>query len=397
MPGGTRSYELGRRLVQMGHEVHMVTADQESKGWGVRRSTEDGIRVTWIRSKYSNRMGFLRRIWSFLEYAVGAAMIGLVSRPDVIFATSTPLTIGLPGIFLARVWGVPLVFEVRDLWPDIPIAMGVLKSRGGIRAARWLETFCYQNSDHIVALSPGMKDGVVRCGIDEAAVTTIPNLCVDDFTRVSEDDGIRVREELGIPSGRKVVLYAGTLGRVNNVGYLVEVAEAGVSREDGPIYLVVGDGAEREMIEDAAREAGVLGRNFLLIGAIEKSQMRSVFSVSDLAVSTVLGIRELEDNSANKIFDALAAGRPIAVNHGGWQSEMILRERIGIVLSRDPKIAAQQVEEFLEDSDGVRSARLSCLRVSAMFSADLAASRLESILGQAVRRHETGWPNIALE
>ncbi|WP_265734406.1 glycosyltransferase [Tamilnaduibacter salinus] len=130
MAGGTRSYEMALRLVRKGHEVHVVTSStdltSDSDKWFVE--TIDGITVHWLPVAYSNSMGFVRRLLAFSEFARKAGRYASKLEADVVFATSTPLTIAIPGIKASKALNAPMVFEVRDLWPDIPIALGVLKS-----------------------------------------------------------------------------------------------------------------------------------------------------------------------------------------------------------------------------------------------------------------------------
>jgi len=141
--GGTRSYEMGRRLVKMGHQVRMITTSRESGfgGWKVR--TVDGIEVHELGVPYSNHMGNVRRIFAFLHFAVMASLRVTQLPADVIFATSTPLTVAIPGIIGSTLRRRPLVFEVRDLWPDVPIALGALKSPVTKWLARALERLVY--------------------------------------------------------------------------------------------------------------------------------------------------------------------------------------------------------------------------------------------------------------
>ena len=154
-PGGTRSYEMARRLASFGHQVHMVTSDHasapgRSPRWEERE--EAGIHVHRYPVPYSNAMSYSQRIRAFLQYASRSALRAAQLPGDVVFATSTPLTIALPGVYAARRQGIAMVFEVRDLWPDLPIAIGAITGRLPVTAARWLERFAYKNSAQIVAL-----------------------------------------------------------------------------------------------------------------------------------------------------------------------------------------------------------------------------------------------------
>jgi hypothetical protein len=129
MSGGTRSYEMARRLVKMGHDVHMVTSYREETNHTDWFTTiEDGITVHWLPLLYSNKMNYTQRIKAFVNFAVKSSIKAVSMKADIIFATSTPLTIAIPAVIASKRQKIPLVFEVRDLWPELPIAMGALKN-----------------------------------------------------------------------------------------------------------------------------------------------------------------------------------------------------------------------------------------------------------------------------
>ncbi len=176
MSGSTRSFEIGRRLAAAGHQVDIVTSWQEptsQTGW----FTTDvaGMRVHWLPVRYSNHMSYLARMAAFFKFAIRAAGRARRIPGDVVFATSTPLTIAIPAVYTARRRGIPMVFEVRDLWPELPIAVGALQNPLLRGAARVLERWSYRNSAAIIALSPGMAEGIVRTGYLREKVAVVPN------------------------------------------------------------------------------------------------------------------------------------------------------------------------------------------------------------------------------
>ncbi len=211
-PGGTRSYELARRLVQAGHEVNMVTTDcdscSEHRGW--YETDESGIRVHWLPVPYSNHMSYRRRIRAFLEFAVRASRKAASLPADVVFATSTPLTIAIPAIHAAKKRRVPMVFEVRDLWPEAPIAVGALKNPLAIALARRLERSAYENARFVVALSSQIERGILACGYPAERIVVIPN-------GVSILGPVTVPQRDQLPDslrGRIVITYLGAIGFV---------------------------------------------------------------------------------------------------------------------------------------------------------------------------------------
>src|SRR5437867_11411394 len=154
MVGGTRSYEMARRLVAWGHEVHMITSRRDPPTGAPRdwyRTVEDGIHVHWLPVPYANSMSYRERLNAFFRFAWSAGGRAASLRGDVIFATSTPLTIALPAVWAAWSNRISMVLEIRDLWPDVPIAMGALRSRRAVAAAHWLARVGSRNTVHIVA------------------------------------------------------------------------------------------------------------------------------------------------------------------------------------------------------------------------------------------------------
>jgi glycosyltransferase involved in cell wall biosynthesis len=386
MSGGTRSYEMARRLVDWGHEVQMVTSRRSGEGRGWTETGEAGIRVHWCPVPYSNHMSFSRRIRAFLDFCRWSAAKAAQLPGDVLFATSTPLTIALPAACAARRKRIPMVFEVRDLWPETPIAVGALKSRPAIAAARWLERFAYRHSTRIVALSPGMKDGVVAAGYPAEGVTVIPNSCDLDLFRVDPHLGWQFRERFDWLGDRPLVVYTGALGIINDVGYLARLAAAIRPIDPELRIAVVGEGREEDKVRRIAEELGVLGQNFFMLPAAAKRDMPAVLSAADVATSTVLPIPALEANSANKVFDALAAGRPIAINHEGWLADLIRRTGCGLVLDgRDAEKAARDLIAAVRNPFWLAKSRAAAARVAEnQFSRDKLAWDLESVLVDAV-------------
>ena len=354
MAAGTRSYEFARRLVRDGHEVHMVTSDRT--GTKARNEVIDGIHVSWIPVSYSNEMSFARRMWAFLLFAVLATLEGIKTRPTVVFATSTPLTIVIPALIIKWMKRVPMVFEVRDLWPEMPIAVGALSNPVLIRIARGMEKIAYRQSKNVIALSPGMKDGIVATGYPETQVVVVPNGSDVESFVIDQQRGKDWLAKQDWYQGGKIVLYAGTLGLVNGVEYLVDVAKAARELEPSITFLIVGAGKESTEIRQKAEELGLLGHQVIMLGAMQKKEIPVVYSVASVATSLFRPIPEMENNSANKFFDALAAGIPVAINYGGWHERLLRENHCGLRLSRDPEKGAEELANFLNDQAQLLSA-----------------------------------------
>ena len=266
MFGGTRSYEMARRMVSAGHEVHMVTSHRDAKapekGWF--RTEEAGIEVHWYPVPYSNKMGFFHRLNAFFSFALAARKKAIDLEGDIILATSTPLTIALPAVPASRKKKIPLVFEVRDLWPEMPIAVGALNNPILRFTAHKLEHWAYHNSEAVVALSPGMKEGVVRTGYPVERVAVIPNSSDNKEFQFDAEAAVRFRAEREWLGNRPLLVYTGTFGPTNGVGYMAPIARELLDRNSDVRILLVGDGAEKSRIIGEAKQAGVLGKNLFI-------------------------------------------------------------------------------------------------------------------------------------
>lgn len=335
--GGTRSYEFARYMVDQGHRVTMVTA-QDGAAWDeadyMRRRSVDGIDVVEIRAGYADaveatKFGYRKRIAAFAAFAARSTMaVRRLPRPDLVFATSTPLTIGIPGMAAARKHRVPLVFEVRDLWPEAPIQMGALRNRVSIAAARKLEHTIYRNSAHVVALSPGMRDGVVEAGVAPERVSVIPNASdLQLFT--PQVDGSEFRQKWGV-GDRLVCTYFGTMGEANDLTQVVGAAR--ILQEQGNrdvVFVLHGDGKRRQALEACCREHDL--RNVVFSDPIrDKTAVARIAAASDVCMTIYKNVPVLYTCSPNKLFDTFSAGRAAIVNSPGWLKSLVEDNEAGV-------------------------------------------------------------------
>lgn len=388
--GGSRSFEFAKRLVEAGHEVHMVTSDRTPSGRSHRWSTEEveGIRVHWLKVPYSNAMSFGRRLIAFVQFALGSAVRARQLRADLVFATSTPLTIAIPGWFATVFRKSPMVFEVRDLWPDMPIAVGALKNPVAIKMARALEQFAYSRSEAVVALSPGMRAGVIAAGYPAEKIVLLPNACDLDQFDVSSTAVQAWRHSHTWLGERPMVLYCGTFGLLNRVEYMADLAAEVLPLNPEVRFVTVGSGAGMETVRKRAEERGVLDVNFFILPPIPKSKIPVVFAASTISTSLFAPIKEMEANSANKFFDSLAAGRPVAINYGGWQEELLTSSGAGIRLDpSDYQMAAKQLTELIADDHRLARASVAARKLaSKSFSRDDIAAQLLELFEKVVRK-----------
>tara|TARA_Y100000590_G_scaffold346139_1_gene396241 strand:- start:1345 stop:2535 length:1191 start_codon:yes stop_codon:yes gene_type:complete len=345
MPGSTRSYEFAKRLVSRGDTVYMVTTNWQGRA-NSSYSLVEGIHVYWAPLVYNNKMNYINRIFIFFQFIWYIFSLGQKLNFDLIIASSTPLTIALPSILLKKLKGVKMVFEIRDLWPQLPIAIGAIKSKLIIKLAKWLEKKTYSNSEHIICLSPGMKKELSSI-ILENKITIVTNLSdVFGFQKKQEESAM----EISINKNNPLILYTGSFGRINGVTYLVEIAKEMLKINSDIFFLLAGNGYDKKKIISTSKKYGLYNKTLYCIDYVSKDQIPKLLSRATITTSLFINIPEMENNSANKFFDALAAGKPIMINYGGWQADLIKDIGFGFVIpSNDAINSAKIINKIIRD------------------------------------------------
>lgn len=388
---GTRSYEMAKRLVANGHEVTFITSSaylskeyKLSSGWN--QLCIEGINLHVLHLPYSNNDSYLSRVLKFIKFSFKSIAKSYSVEADVVFATSTPLTIAIPGIFYSKVKKVPMVFEVRDLWPELPIAIGAIKNPIVIWLAKKLEKAAYNNSERIIGLSPGMCDGVRKQGIASDKIVLATNSCDTDLFDVDASIGATYKQsKLPFVGDRKLVVYTGTFGPINDVSYIVRLAKASKEKSNNICFVVIGSGMKKNEVIELAREEGVLNDNLFILDPVPKTEIVELLSAAELSLSLFGPIKEMWHNSANKLFDALASRTPIAINYGGWQKEFIEESNCGLILGDDYMQSASTIDDFLHDEERYSQAKSACHELAYKhYSRDIMAERLERALAEAV-------------
>jgi glycosyltransferase involved in cell wall biosynthesis len=391
---GTRSYEFSRYLVGKGHHVTMITSGVANdefpvpKGLKYAELESEGIRVVPIVAAYNDPqvgtgMSGWQRMLKFYQFARLAGRVGKqLPKPNVVFATHTPLTIGLAGIALSRHFNVPFVFEVRDLWPEALVNVGALSNRLGIWWLRRMAKKIYAKAKHIVALSPGMKEGIVRAGVPAERVTVIPN--ASDLDLFQPDlDGSAWRDRLGL-GGRFAAIYFGAMGLANGLEYAVEAARILAERGRGHIVLVLhGSGGKRPDLEKLV--CGYELTNVVLNDPVpDKAEVARIVAACD-ACMTIYRASKEHTWSPNKMFDALAAGKPVLINVPGWLGETIENNKCGRCLAPDrPESLAEALEELAADPGLCRQMGKNARALAEReFAREKLAERLEDVLLEA--------------
>ncbi|RBA37490.1 MULTISPECIES: glycosyltransferase family 4 protein [Acinetobacter] len=347
---GIRSYAMAQSLIRNGHQVTMVcgsfgagqTGLTQPFNKGMRRGMVDGIDIIEFELPYSNALSFLKRILIFFSFAFKSIKVALTEQYDVVFATTTPLTAGIPGIFAKWFRRKPFVFEVRDLWPELPKAMGVIKNPIVLWMMSVLEWTSYHSADRLVGLSPGIVDGIIKRGIAPEKVASIPNGCdLDIFA--SEHQAWRPE---GVKPTDLMAIFTGTHGLANGLNAVLDAAVELKKRQRTDIKLVlVGDGMQKKALLERAIELQL--DNVIFHDPVNKTKLAGLMASADIGLQILANVPAFYyGTSPNKFFDYISAGLPVLNNYPGWLAELITKSQCGFAVPpENPQAFADALEQ----------------------------------------------------
>ena len=356
---GTRSYEMAQSLITRGHEVTVVCGSGRMSSTGLagkpvkgtRRGKVDGIDIIELDLPYSNYDSFLKRSWIFLLFAWQSIGLALSLKYDLLFATSTPLTAGIPGIFATLLRRKPFVFEVRDLWPELPREMGVITNPVILWAMGVLEWMSYHSARGCIGLSPGIVQGITRRGISPDRVAMVPNGC--DLEMFNPLFGDVLRPD-GVGEGDFVAVFTGAHGIANGLDAVLDVAKVLTERRRNDIRLVfIGDGKLKPALVARAEREGLV--NCLFIDSVSKLKLTAYLRGADAGLMLLANVPAFYyGTSPNKFFDYIAIGLPVLNNYPGWLAGMIKDNNCGLAIEPDNPIAFADALEKMADNPLLR-------------------------------------------
>lgn len=356
---GTRSYEMAQAMIRAGHSVTLVCGSYAQGETGLsapfkrgrRRGVVDGIDVIEFDLDYSNHMGFMQRLGVFLKFAVGSVGVALREPADVVFATSTPLTAGIPGIFAKWLRRKPFVFEVRDLWPELPKAMGVINNPAVLWLMSALEWVSYRSADRLVGLSPGIVEGIAARGVDKSRIALVPNGC--DLNLFSTPKAAWRPD--GVQDDQLLAIFTGTHGNANGLDAVLNAAAVLKERErDDILIALVGQGREKPKLMKEAEERGL--NNVLFLDPVAKTKLAGLMAGADLGLQVLRNVPAFYfGTSPNKFFDYISAGLPVLNNYPGWLTGLIGENNCGFAVPPDdPSTFAYALIDAAEDREALR-------------------------------------------
>jgi glycosyltransferase involved in cell wall biosynthesis len=343
--GSTRSYYLAKALMEAGHQVELVTRHNQ-KAYAAQWI--DGIQVHYLPVFYDNTQGFVGRVYSFLRFAVLAYQTARkIPGVDVCYAVSTPLTTGIIALLLQRLHRIPYYFEVGDLWPAAPVQMGVIRNPLLKKLLFALERKIYRNAQKIVALSPGIRDGIEGV-VPGKEIHVIPNMADLEFFR-REEKQKELEKKYGVEH-QFVVTYFGTIGKANALHCLLEAARHCQEISEQLVFLIVGKGAELPRLQRLAATYSL--HNLWFLPHADKFTLRDILNVTDAVYISFAQVPVLQTGSPNKFFDALALGKICLVNFSGWIRELVEDRQCGVYINPEkPELFYVKIKPFLAGSD----------------------------------------------
>lgn len=351
--GGTRSYEMARRLVSRGHSVTMVCGKMADLGLpatrnaNIRRGSIDGIDVVQIDLPYGNEDGILKRAWTFVRFAWISLRLALKEDYDLLFATSTPLTAGVPGVatkMLRR--KEPFIFEVRDLWPELPKALG-MRNPALLGGMSLLEYLSYRYADACIGLSPGICKGIARRSQSGKRIVMIPNGCDLELFRPKDKKDL---SSIGVGADETAAIFTGAHGIANGLDAVLDAAAELLRRDRPDIRLVfIGNGREKRKLVDRASRDGLA--NCLFLDPVPKVELKEIVASADVGLMILANVPAFYyGTSPNKFFDYIASGIPVLNNYPGWLADVITKNDCGTAVPPDdPVLFADALISIADD------------------------------------------------
>ena len=299
----------------------------------------DGVKVKIVNVLVNNKQPVWKRINTFLIYAFLSSWYALTIKADMVIASSGPITVGLPGLLAKKLRRRKLIFEVRDLWPDGAIELGLLENKSLQKLAYWFEKVCYRNADLVVALSPGMKDEVEAKSGHKNVISVTNSANIELFaTKKDFPQNIHQFES------KKYALYTGNIGMVNNVEWMYDAAKILKDKRRKDIKIVwIGDGQLKGKFVKKKEEDDL--DNLILMELMPKSELVAIVQHALICLAPLKDTKVLNTSSPNKFFEALAAGVPVIQTTNGWMKEFVEANNVGFTV--DPNNAEELANMLL--------------------------------------------------
>jgi colanic acid biosynthesis glycosyl transferase WcaI len=343
-----RADELARHWVRQGHEVTVLTgfpnhptgvvpsAYRKKLRRLVVREKSDGINVvrTWLLP-FPNRKAH-ERMLNYSSFCLSAASTGLLlPRPDVVIATSPQLLVGISGWWLARCKRVPFVFEVRDLWPESLAAVGMSADNSILHnSLSGIAGFLYRRCDRVVVVTPAFEDRLVKhWRVPQEKISVIENGVETQL--FAPQPAADLRRKLGVEE-KFVVSYIGTMGMAHGLETVLEAASQ-LQRRSEIVFLMIGEGAEKERMAALARQRGL--SNVRFIGQQPREKVPAYICASDICLVPLKKSELFKTVIPTKMLEFMSCARPVILGVEGQARSILEEARAGIAIEPENSAA----------------------------------------------------------
>ena len=354
---GTRVHEFTNEWVQNPNiQVQVITSiyyksDLKSKGFTSRQNF-NGVDVRVLGIHVNNKDGFLKRIWSFIAYAFFSSIYALFGKYDVAIASSGPITAGIPGLLAKWIRRKKMVFEVRDLWPQGAIEMGVIRNRALINFSYWFEKLCYNSADLIVTLSPGMQKEVLAKAPSKIVISVTNSANIELFSTPAKVD--LKSYEL---QAKNYAVYAGNIGAVNNVNWMLDAAKELTKIQSDFKIVLIGDGQLKE--ELVRRKLNEQIDCIVFIPLLPKTELVGYIQNAKFSLVPLADTPILATSSPNKLFESWAAGIPVIITTKGWMYDFVKSHNIGHYCDPNDQLALVKLlinkNQHLNETESIKA------------------------------------------
>ncbi len=360
-----RVSELSRHWVREGHDVSVLTGFPNHPDGVIRpeyrrrfrrmicREILDGIKVvrTWLLP-FPNRKSY-ERMLNYGSFSASAALAGsFLERPDVVIATSPQLLVGLSGWWIAKLKRVPLVLEIRDLWPESLAAVGMGDPNSLLhRTLGKIAGFLYRQADHVVVVTPAFRDYLINnWRVPGEKISIVQNGV--ETKLFSPGDSRPLRRSLNV-EGKFVVSYIGTLGLAHGLQTVIAAAENFQNTEPNVLFLLVGEGADRERILELARSKNLT--NIRFVPQQPREKIPAYIAASDACLVLLKKSDVFKSVIPTKLLEFMSCGRPVVLGVNGQAREILEQCRGGIYVEPENPVALCEAIRKLQQQDFLRN------------------------------------------
>jgi glycosyltransferase involved in cell wall biosynthesis len=356
-PGPHRSAHLTNYLSRAGWEVHIIAAGD----CNMRKHAEiKGVYEHFLPVRYDQKMNYFSRSIAFLHFMILATFKALsLGKADMLYASSTPLSVGMTAVLMKFIRNQKYIFEVRDLWPGVPVEMGILRNSLLVKGLQWIEALIYNNAEAVVCLSPEIAQNISQ-RFENVKTVVFTNMGDVDFHQKAWHDK---KIDTLLPEGKTIISYTGALGKANHLVFFLEAAKASM-HACLPLYFVIaGEGSEKQRLKQMAKEKRL--NNLVFTGLLSRIEYATLLSRCHFVYVSFAPYPLLWSGSPNKFFDALAAGKAVVVNFSGWVRKLVEEERIGMYLDpAKPDEFVIMMKEIIENPGQISKMQENALNLS---------------------------------